>query len=999
MTRVPFALIAALLLAGSVSLAATTGPSPAPDDPAVETALDRGTAETRTALRGAVAAAARAAAREPVLGAANTTAGRAVNGSSPFEDALRIRVYRRASERLGRIDRRVDDVRVTASLPEAGARAAIESVGLRAVDDTAVRVRIENATLTARRDGHVLTRERFSPRLTVVTPVLSLHDRVETFERRLDAGFARPGFSRRFTAAVYAIAWTRGYAQHYRLAGLEIENVIANRHLSVAANEALLHLQRSTVGHSDPDGRRALLRAAGKTLLRDATAATDRRSPVLDALERRTKPAPDAIDGFEADGGHRRANRSVTVGTAAAEGFVDYVREDLNGTIRESYSVRTRLATAVSGTPDPDPTAPPSPGPGWEPIGGGVDTDTTVTEADGAPTPERRADWHTLASFDRAVAVTATRTRRWKRGNQTRTTRTSDTDVARVGLAVRGSRATPGPGRPIETIYRRGAGRLDGPNLADVADRAVETLVEERGGPDLLAERAADGRPVGGSRRLTGERPDGLRELIYRSLTDLRDRVRTVSVSVSRQSLATYATNPQTRLAGRLRERRDRLIDAPATYGSVAEAAEHAARAAYLDATIDRLERAAAGRAERAETLDERLSDLGAAGLETLKRRADARRTPFDDPAGPALRGPGGPISVRVDAAPSYLTLARIDRERVPAVDGPTHPLAARNRNHMALPYAGIAKGLTSLLPGNTERTSLGTAARTLRAAEATADERPDATVDRSRLRREVSHAARHVTRRLRRTAEEVGVGGNGSAVEAALRRWPTTTARALALSNGSAVPAIVDATASRAGLSPTERDWLELRLNDTRRDALRDRKARPRAKPTNRTRNRVRTVRDRARSAGEALVAERINETVDAVVADGINRTVRRAQKRLVNDTFDELPVGMPVAPVPGYWVATVNLWTVRVEGEYARFSVRTDHGPPGRPTAYVRDGSTVWFDADGDGDDERIGRATRLDVSATAYVAVGVPPGPRGVGDRNGARDETSPGWEDGG
>jgi len=30
----------------------------------------------------------------------------------------------------------------------------------------------------------------------------------------------------------------------------------------------------------------------------------------------------------------------------------------------------------------------------------------------------------------------------------------------------------------------------------------------------------------------------------------------------------------------------------------------------------------------------------------------------------------------------------------------------------------------------------------------------------------------------------------------------------------------------------------------------------------------------------------------------------------------------GLPVAPVPGYWVTTVNAWRVQIRGEYPRFA-----------------------------------------------------------------------------
>lgn len=63
--------------------------------------------------------------------------------------------------------------------------------------------------------------------------------------------------------------------------------------------------------------------------------------------------------------------------------------------------------------------------------------------------------------------------------------------------------------------------------------------------------------------------------------------------------------------------------------------------------------------------------------------------------------------------------------------------------------------------------------------------------------------------------------------------------------------------------------------------------------------------------------------------------------------------------------------------------------------PLAYTRDGSVVRLDVDGDGHEERIGRAPRVSFEVRTAVAVAVPPAPRGVGDTDGVADERSPGW----
>jgi hypothetical protein len=104
---------------------------------------------------------------------------------------------------------------------------------------------------------------------------------------------------------------------------------------------------------------------------------------------------------------------------------------------------------------------------------------------------------------------------------------------------------------------------------------------------------------------------------------------------------------------------------------------------------------------------------------------------------------------------------------------------------------------------------------------------------------------------------------------------------------------------------------------------------------------------------------------------------------------TLGAVPAGVPVAPVPGYWYATLNVWHVEASGAYERLTVRA------RGTDYTRDGSAVRVDVDGDGARERLGRSTRVAFAVETGVVVVVPPGGRGVGDVGGTADERSPGY----
>jgi hypothetical protein len=91
------------------------------------------------------------------------------------------------------------------------------------------------------------------------------------------------------------------------------------------------------------------------------------------------------------------------------------------------------------------------------------------------------------------------------------------------------------------------------------------------------------------------------------------------------------------------------------------------------------------------------------------------------------------------------------------------------------------------------------------------------------------------------------------------------------------------------------------------------------------------------------------------------------------------------------------VNVWTVDVRGAYARFTLRThrDTTGPSTATRYVRDGSVVRLDVDGDGGEERIGRDERVAFESRTAVAVAVPPYRSGVGDVDGNADERAGTW----
>jgi hypothetical protein len=206
-----------------------------------------------------------------------------------------------------------------------------------------------------------------------------------------------------------------------------------------------------------------------------------------------------------------------------------------------------------------------------------------------------------------------------------------------------------------------------------------------------------------------------------------------------------------------------------------------------------------------------------------------------------------------------------------------------------------------------------------------------------------------------------------------------------MAVANGSAARSITAALAAErdATRSAAERGRIRLATRIAL-DAARRNVSRPEQESVNGTLSRTREVvrAELKRAAGAA-----------------VGNLSEYAQKRRFDEVISDVPAGLPVAPVPGYWYATVNVWQVDVRGGYERLVVRAPHGTPDVPggTTYVREAETVRADVDGDGRRERVGRTTPVSFRTWTTVAVVVPPNRRGVGDVNGDADERSPGWSD--
>jgi hypothetical protein len=985
--RVPFAVLGVLLVVASLALAPTLSTEPAPSETAVERSLTEVSAASTTAVRDGVATASRRAAAAPVVEPADTPVGRALSDDQPFRDSLRLRVYLQVRENLGRLSARNDGVDATASLSAVDSTAdyerAIERVTVeRAGDnDTAVRVTVENITLTARRDDEVLTRRTVDRTVVVPTPVLHVHDQVDTYETRVTNGLTKPGLSQRMTARLYPIAWARGYAQ---FGGAPIENVVANRHVSLATNGALLGVQRSVFGRSDPEGRQALKEATAAVGINDIVAGSN--SQLASDILRQTsyRPASQNIStGGGAAPGPDEPMRIGVNGTVDAAYREVGVPDALNATARDAYTVDTMVVTEREHLRGGQPDWPDPPGPNWTVAKKFTSQDMSIVDSSGTGASAPNG-WHTFEQFSRTIEITHTRRVIWSQGNKNVDRTASRPERVRVSLALVGNHRNESlaPVRGIETAHDADGSPLGGENLADIESTAENRLLDmsrNRTAKKVVLESFEQGTVT-----ITGERPSSIHTWMARDLRGLRERVRDITVTADRGAVGTFQANPARRLQRKLSQRRSELVGAPETYDSVAQRARVAARVEFLDAVSRRLGGHAGNQSNVESGITDQLKGISGGSLAGLRRALTARETRVPRTR-PRPTGPAGPVRTQVEAQPQYLTLASVSESKFPAVDGTEHPLVARNVNVFSVPYGNAATEVLNAGTGGRNQVGLAAAAKTLAAARET-DAGSNTTFERRRqqLRTEVGRANGVVVDALAgrvRAETDAGPRASQRIVEDAMSRWETTAARGLALANDSVAHRVAEVAGDRQGLSTAKQDWLRLRLLRTTTTALSTAGARPSAGLVNRTAN---TARELARNRVQTVVADRTREEVERV-----------AKKKLGTQL---LPAGLPLAPPYLPWYLTLNIWWVTVEGTYARFSVTASHGPPETPGAtvrYVREDSAVTLDVDGDGEREQLGHNTRISFRADTGVVVVVPPKPRGVGDKDGNTVETSAGW----
>ncbi len=1043
--RVPFALIGVLLLVTSSTYAAGIADQGlVGEDRSVERAVERVDADSTAALRAAARRAAHDAAAEPVTRAPDETAagseGRrgatAVRNGSAFEDAFRIRLALAGAEALSAVDAEVGDVTATASLPTvddpSGLATARDRVHVEsAANGTATRVTFEGMETTATRNGRTVVDRTEDRTVVVAVPTLAAHERTERLEERLDRGPTEgPGLGRQLTASLYPMTWARGYAQY---AGAPVENVLANRHVELSTNAGIVRTQRDVFGTSDPNARGGVARATARTGVTDLLKPTgvDEGSwteAVLDAPTpgggdgSKAESTPEEIDGaFESDEDRAGKGTSVAVGRAADEGATR-VYDDLDAIIEDAYRVEAGVEASATQVADGGRPTPPTPSPsefvtagGWERV------DLTRTErspdvsGSGVPegVPSETVDPGERVSFGvatREATVERVAVAEWERTTVERgpngsvvdetvhreTTRDAVTDRYRVQVSVAGEHA-PTDEAPDRAAATFGAGdATDGPDLRDAPPAARSDLgVDTERGVDRIAEDAVDGGAVRESTTVVGSRSEADRDAVAADVAALASEVRDIETEASMEDAAVGEAEPYVDLADALRDRRAELVDAPGTYDGAVDRAGTAARVAYLDAVIDELEFAADDRERATDGFLDRVNgafdgpDVGDALASREAARDSGTYTVGED-------GPGGAVMFAPNGSPGYLPRTAVDGEAVDGVNGTTtRPLAVRNVNYVTVPYGEVSSGVVDRVLGTQDTVRARTAGRSLLLANEAleAGDDPDLRADRDALARQVDGSLDEVDGELRSTLRvrtSLSRDERRRALDEAAADYGSTGERAVAVGNGSYPERVAAEAASVGSLSRTAEEALAANLRVRARTAAgRDAVRVP-----------TRFV-DETTSGARVLLRDRMEKAIERETARAGEAAAGKVSEKAVEELGEKwsmkparaVGAGLPVAPVPGYWVTTVNAWRVQVRGEYPRFALRADVGAPGERFAYVRSEGDVTVDVGGE--TVRLGETEPVAFETETVVAVAVPAGPPGVGDVDGTRDERSGGW----
>jgi len=1078
--RVPFAIIAVLLLLSAVALVGYLETRESGETETDATlAVDRTDGAIQTTLRDATASAAQQAAAEPLTTPANTSFGNALDADRPFASYLEALVYLEAVERFDETGQRVGDVETTVSLPGIhdieSFEAALDRVSVTGDGAGLLTVTLDGVETTATRDGDPVASQTETVEVSVPTPVLRQHERTEQFQQRLDAGVTDAGsFSQRFNTRIYTLGWFRGYAQY---GGAPVTEVIANRHIEPSANSALYRTQQDVFGAVDPTLENAVRRGWFCMVAQDAediygeytAGQPDVAEDICEASEwilgeKHTGELPDAPDVLDMLGEVPGMDEEHTIGVneTAYAPLRSLVAGDgeysIEAAIERAFTIETDVDTEWTVTDPPafDHGVPE----GWTRI----DTERTQTGLGvegGSVTPGEPAVDDSYVEFSNVgVSLEITETVLWETESGS-LNQTTAGETLEVTLALELSEHETAPGLHVAAFDNASVDREYEIGPTDSSESTVPTPAFENyagsesrvpeavlGGADLDALEdwlASNWGEVTYTENLTLParqnatlEPDpvdrtALVTTAVDDITGIQESVEDITHTFERTDLVHEAgeTGPVGELATAVATEREAHLAREEPYENVGQRAVYEVRHAYFETLVDDLESVDEAHGAVMGDLDDHLDDVDS-GLDDALSFLQQGNT-GDEPAGQPIASPElvPEITYQVRGSPTYLAGEPVTTEEVPAVaqNETVAPFAAKNHNHLKLPYDSVIGGildtvLNALGFGSPDaELTLRTAGEALRAgelAEVAADDEYGDGDELGDLTDELHEATAEGLYGHGGFVDEMGFEVVGElygvepagipplfsdpehqaafdavedATESALVEYGDVATAAIEVGGGNATePLVAEITDALGGV---ERPAYAANLTDENWEQV--------------VASAVPPALDRAASDATAtldstdLVEDLDTETRQALENVSTDIVEDRLAEYVGNGTFDlseyeewvgdgdsidtpvRVPAGLPVLPVPTKWVATVNAWDIDADGAYTRFEVEANMSAPGRATSttYVREDATVELDIGGE--TRQLGETEPIAFDGRSVLVVVVPPGGVGVGDRD--------------
>ena len=1089
--RVPFAIVAVLLLVSAVALVGyleTRGSAETDTDASL--AMDRTDAAIQTTLRDATASAAQEAAAEPLTSPTNTSYGDALDPDRPFISYLEALVYLEASERFAATGQQVGGVETGVSLPPVtdpeSLETAIDRVNITQVEPGLLSVELRDIQVTAARDNETLASQSEIVNVSVPTPILQQHERTQAFQGKLDAGITELGsLSQRFNARIYPLGWLRGYAQY---GGAPVTEVIANRHVEPAVNSALYRTQQAVFGAADPNLDNAVSRGWFCMAAQDAQSLYNGYSGgdvnVAENIckasewvlgEKHTGALPDPPDALDLLGKAPGMNKKHTIGVN--ETAYSPLRTLIAGTdehsieaaIERLFTIETAIDDEIVVVDEPS-FAHEKPDPSAN-VTGQTRRHQSVTVQGGTAAPGEPATngtYYRFSGVEAEVEITEELTWEWTENGISKTVTTVESGIldATVSVQLTENRTAPEANIGefdgdiwVDHRYNRGPASTDDkrtvpapgfPNYADSQDGVAESVV---GGTTLSAfegwlgeqwENVTDADSI--TLPQTGEAlleldADQRRKLVSTALEDiseLQQTVERINHTFERTALVRGQdeTGPVGELVSTVESERATYLDRESNYENVGQRAVYEIRYAYFETLLGDLRDIEDAHGAVMGNLDSHLEGVDSSIGDTVSflQQGVQGIDPTDDPDTPALESPAitPEITYEVTGSPTYLSGEPVTSGEVPAVEeGESFsPFAAKSTNYLKLPYETIVRGildkvLTFIGIGDTDvELTLRTAGEALRAGELAEDAAAaDGTyADDGKLAGLNDNLRAAVEDGLDQFAVEMGnevvrevYGVNPAttpppetnethtsaaratteATAETVDRFDSTAEAAVAVGGGTATASLVTAISEALDDDEIARPTYAGNLSGQEwrtvvaagvRPAL-DRAAANATATLDSTalvENLDTATRQALENVSTDLLADRLGATVGNDTFD-LSEFEHWVGNGSEVDTPVRVPAGLPLLPFPTMWVATMNLWHIDADGQYARFEVAANMSAPGRATSttYVRENTSVVRQIAGG--NRTLGRVDPIDFDGRSLLVVVVPPGGIGVGDRD--------------